>query len=185
MKKYKFKVINEEVMAGIGVILDSLDILVKEKFITSYVIGGATALMYYSDPVATDDIDFFVTVNSTEKIIDPTPIFDRMKEMGFTVEREHLKYKNIMVQILMTGDPLTIEACNNPNVVSMEGHKVPIFGFEYVIALMVSNFQPKYAPRMFSVLHENKYDNTKLMEILKRYKLVDKFESLAGRLMLQ
>ena len=41
-------------------VVQILDEMVKDGVIEDYVIGGATALLYFSEPTFTEDIDVFV-----------------------------------------------------------------------------------------------------------------------------
>lgn len=54
-----------------------------EGVIESYALGGATAIIFYTEPIATEDVDIFVHVSNAESVLmQSQPLFSRLKERG-------------------------------------------------------------------------------------------------------
>jgi hypothetical protein len=61
-----FKVINE---------------MFKDGILKNYAIGGAVAVMYYTEPFDTFDLDIFFIPDEKEKIIVLTPFYNKEKKI--------------------------------------------------------------------------------------------------------
>src|SRR5881397_422174 len=80
--------------------------------IERYAIGGAVGATFYLEPVATLDVDIFISFkpDTGRLIISPQPIFDYLKTRGCAMEGEHVVIAGWPVQFLPTGSPLVEEA---------------------------------------------------------------------------
>ena len=160
-------------------IIKVLNSLIKEKLIDDYVIGGATALLYYSTPHLTEDIDVFITINHSSLIIDLSEIYEYLiQNFNAKIENEYILLFNNPIQFLMTGDNITKEAIKNYNKVIIKGNTFKLFSLEYLIAIMLFLNKTKYKERLRIVKEENKYDNNVLMSILKKHNLIQKWENI-------
>jgi hypothetical protein len=157
-------------------IIDILDDLQKNDLIDEYVLGGATALLYYSTPHLTEDIDVFISVQHKGIIINLSPIYSFLKKKYKAKEyKETLLLDDNPVQFLVPMDGLTEEAFKKYNEIKIRSKKLKIFSLEYLIAIMLHLGKSKYKERLRVVKEENKYDSVVLNKILKKYNLESKW----------
>jgi hypothetical protein len=158
-------------------VIKILDKLKKENLIKDYVIGGATALLYYTTPsYITEDIDIFIHLESKGLILDLSNIYQYLKKNYKAKEKgEYILIDNNPIQFLVPGDKITKEAFNNANNINIGIEKFKIFSLEYLIAIMLYLNKIKYKERLRVVKEEKQYDENKLIKILKEYDLLDKW----------
>jgi len=160
-------------------VIDMLDDLEKNNIVEDYVIGGATALLYYSTPHLTDDIDVFIKKKQNGILFSLTDLYEFLKNKYKAKEDgEFLIVKGNPIQFLVPGDKITQEAFDNPNNVSIKGKKFKIFSLEYIIAIMLFLGKPKYRERLRIVKEENKYNISSLNFILHKYNLLEKWNKI-------
>src|SRR5437899_1536373 len=77
-----------------------------------YAIGGAVGATFYLEPVATLDVDIFVTFRpeAGSLLASPQPIFDYLKSRGGKMEGEYIVIAGWPVQFLPAAIPLVEEA---------------------------------------------------------------------------
>ena len=158
-------------------LIDILNELKEKNIIEEYVIGGASALLYYSTPHLTEDIDVFISIKQSSKVISFSSLYNYLKKnYNAKEEREYVLIDNNPIQFLVPEDKLTQEAFNHPNKVKIQGKTLQLFSLEYLIAIMLYLNKPKYRERLRIVKEENNYNSKKLSDILKKYKLEEKWE---------
>lgn len=180
LEKYKSIVEKFTPKNSIIKIIRVLNSLIKDKIIEDYSIGGATALMHYSIPMLTEDVDVFISLKNQELLINFEPLYKYLKnKYNAKIDKEYIIINEIPIQFLLPQkDSLTDEAFNNSNIIDIERNEVKIFQFEYLIAIMIQLNKPKYRARLFQVIQENKYDKIKLNKILSKYNLLDKWKQI-------
>ena len=73
----------------------------SEGVLSRFAIGGAIAASFYIEAVATEDLDIFAFLRlSPGGMVVLTPLYDRLKELGATVQDEHVLIHGWPVQIL-------------------------------------------------------------------------------------
>ena len=168
----------ESVFSRMLKVISLFEKMEKDKVIENYVIGGATALSYYSSPTVTEDIDVFITLNSKSFLINLAPIYEYIKQNSKAVEKgEYLIIEGIPVQLIVPESGIHEEACKSPTIVNEHGFKIKLFPIEYLMAIMIHLNKPKYKYRL-SVIEEDEYDYDKLNIILKRYNLLEKWRKI-------
>jgi len=171
--KYKFsESLNIEKAVG------ALNDLKNNDLIKDYVIGGATALLHYVKPTFyTEDIDVFISFSQHSFLIDLSKIYDFLKsKYNAKEEKEYLVINGVPLQFLVPGSKLTEEAFDKAKPIDLNGKKVKIFGFEYLIAIMIELGSPKYKNRLKDIVEKKEYDEEKLISILKKYNLMEKYK---------
>lgn len=80
--------------------------------VTRYAIGGAVGATFYLEPVATLDVDIFVTFREEPHaiLVSPQPIFDYLVARGGRIEGEYVILHGWPVQFLPPTSPLVEEA---------------------------------------------------------------------------
>jgi len=78
--------------------------------IRCYAIGGAVGATFYLEPVATMDVDVFVSFQAEagSLLVSPQPIFDYLKMRGGVMEGEYIVVAGWPVQFLPTATPLFV-----------------------------------------------------------------------------
>ena len=160
-------------------IVDILNDLVLHNTINNYAIGGATALLFYSTPQLTEDIDVFITLDKKGLLFSLSDIYKFLKKNYNAVEeREYLLIDGNPIQFLIPGDELTQEAFDNARELKYLDFSFKIFTFEYLIAIMLMLNKSKYRERLVTIKSENKYNEAELMNILNKYSLQDKWNKI-------
>ncbi len=164
-------------------VIKILNEMVKDRIINDFVLGGATALLNYTNNIfQTEDIDVFIVVKQSGLIVNLEPIYTYLKYNYDAKEYgEYLIVEGFPIQFLIPEDSLHKDAFKNAKVVNIHGEKCKIFDFEYLIALMIFLFKPKYIERLRLILKQKNYDTKKLNEILKHHNLLNKFNKIEGR----
>src|SRR5881397_387245 len=80
--------------------------------IERYAIGGAVGATFYLEPIATLDVDVFISFRpeSGRLRVNPQAIFDYLKARGGTMEGEYIVIAGWPVQFLPAASPLVEEA---------------------------------------------------------------------------
>lgn len=160
------------------VVFEFFEKLIETGLISEYVLGGATALLYYSSPTFTEDVDVFIQVKTEGPLINLQPIYDFAREQGIATEGEYLLVGGFPVQILTTYDALSREAFLNAIEVDILDVSVKIFGLEYLMAIMIQLGKQKYRERLRLLIVEKVFDTVLLEGILQRHELDDKWKQL-------
>lgn len=161
-----------------------LDELVEKDVIKDYAVGGATALIYYSAPTLTEDIDVFVHIDpSSQALIDLSPIYEYLiKEKGAQAEGQYLMIYGFPLQFLVPYDDLSRDAFSQAVPVSFKTATFKIFRLEHLMAIMIQLRKDKYRERLRVLIKEKSYDEGYLDTILSRFNLTDAWQSLRKQL---
>ncbi len=172
---------NEPLLATVGepdlervkVILDDLE---EGGFISDWIIGGGTAVMYYSEVIPTIDIDVFARYGLTSPLAPLTRVYEHLiASYNAKAEGEMIRVGGIYLQFLPadSGNPVDAEAVKHPNIVS---GGLRLFGLEYLICSMLQIGSRKYLPRLALIKTENRFDREKLDGLLKKFGLENKWD---------
>src|SRR4051794_24910317 len=84
----------------------------RDQVVETYAIGGAVGATFYLEPLATLDVDIFVTMRPEpgRLILNPRPMLDYLTSRGFAMEGEYLIVGGWPVQFLPPTGPLVDEA---------------------------------------------------------------------------
>ncbi len=93
---------------------DALAVLARMKaegVVDEYAVGGAMAVSFWTEPIATQDLDVVVTVAGHTHSLDPLRgVFDWLKVQGFRLDGEHVIIAGVPVQFLVAWNSLVTEA---------------------------------------------------------------------------
>jgi hypothetical protein len=165
-------------------VITTLDEMIRDGIMEDYVIGGATALAYYSDNVFTEDIDVFVYLKSSPGyLIDLNPIYEYLtKAKHARIEGQYIVLDGFPLQFLVPYDDLSSEAFSHPQTVMYGNLKTKVLKLEYLMAIMIQLGKQKYRERMRRLIEEDAYDNEMLEKILRRHALAEKWHTLKKNL---
>lgn len=153
--------------------------LEKEGVVEGYAIGGATALLFYAEPALTFDVDIFIFLPGEKKqsgLIDLSPLYAALQAKGYRAEKEHVMIEGVPVQLIPAYNALIEEAVKNASLEEYEELMTKVVRIEYLLAIMIDTNRSKDRDRLGKVLDEVSFDQKKLSSILKRHRLLQKWE---------
>jgi len=153
----------------------------EDGMIDRYAIGGAVGATFYLEPVATLDVDIFITLQPEpgSLLLSPAPIFEYLKARGGTVDGEYIVIGGWPVQILPPTGPLVEEALAEAVESDVEGLPARIFTAEHLAAIALQTGRAKDKARLLAFVESGVLDRTRFQAILTRHGLIDawlKFE---------
>jgi hypothetical protein len=151
--------------------------------IAQYAIGGAVGATFYLEPVATLDIDVFVSFQASpgSALISLTPIYDYLTARGCRMEREYVVIAGWPVQFLPPGNALVGEALAQAVETDLEGVPARVMTAEHLTAIALQTGRAKDAARVLQFIESGTLDADKLDGILQRHGLVAKWEQFGDK----
>ena len=166
--------------AGIlGEPLQVLNRLVADGLILDYAIAGGVAALYYTEPILTYDFDVVCRFPGEGSLIDPSPIFRKLKQWGFRFGPEdRVTINGVPVQFIPASPGLMEEALNKAVDTRVCGVKTKILRAEYLAAVMLELYRPKDRAKLDLLVGNDAvaFDKPLFLDILKRYKLAGKWK---------
>ena len=152
-----------------------------EGALAQFAVGGAIAASFYIEAVSTEDLDIFAFLQqSSSGVVVLTPLYDRLKELGATVQGEHVLIQNWPVQILPAYTPLVEEAVHNAVEQSYDGLAVPVVTAEYLCAIALQTGRPKDYLRVYSLIQAGCVEPAKLRQLIHSHHLQERW-TIYGR----
>ena len=147
--------------------------LKREGVVIDYALGGAMALIFWSEPFATFDVDVFVLLESTGVLVSLDPIDAWARERGYPEKDEHILIAGVPVQIIPAHNALAAEAVAKAADLDYDGLPVRVIRPEYLIAMYLEPAARtrKRLERVATLLDEGNLDHGLLGEVLERYEL--------------
>jgi hypothetical protein len=132
-----------------------------------YAVGGAVGATFYLEPVATLDVDIFVTFESApgSLIVSPRRIYDYLA--GWPV------------QFLPPTGPLVAEALKESAIKDVDGTPARVLTAEHLAAIALQTGRAKDKARLLQFVEAGVLDDARFQAILARHGLVaawQKFE---------
>ena len=152
--------------------------LAKKGVIKNYALGGATAVIFYTEPIATEDLDIFVHIRAGgNPLMEFQPIFDFLRENGYGMKGEHFYVEGFPVQFLPTGKNLLNEAVEEANEFELpDGTIVRVMSPEHLVAVMLQTGRLKDYLRIGVFLQHKVVNLEELESLLAKYSLTEKWE---------
>lgn len=158
-----------------GAALSAVRDLKSEGVVSEYAIGGAMALVFWSEPAATYDLDIFVVLQQEGILVSVSlaPIYEWARQRGYPSEAEHIVISGIPVQFIPAHNELANEAVASAADLNYEDQLVRVITPEYLVALYLEPTARtrKRLERVGALLDEGVVDREKLENVLTRYKL--------------
>lgn len=147
--------------------------LKADGLVADYAIGGAMALVFWSEPIATFDLDVFVRFPSRGVLVSLEPIYEWARRNNYPEEAEHILIAGLPVQIIPAHNALAEEAIVSAADLDYEGQPVRVMRPEYLIALYLEPAARthKRLERVAALLEEGNVDHELLNHVLARYDL--------------
>jgi hypothetical protein len=162
-------------------VIQTINQMQADGVVERYAIGGAVGATFYLEPVATLDVDIFVTFKAEpgNLIVSPKPIFDYLKARGGKVEGEYIIIGGWPVQFLPPGTALVEEALRESVSKDVEGTLAQVFSAEHLAAIALQTGRAKDKVRLLQFIEAAALDAARFQSILARHGLVEawrKFE---------
>ena len=154
-----------------------------DGIIGNYAIGGAVGATFYLEPMATLDIDVFVSLQQPpgSSLISLTPIYNYLTARGFKAEQEYIVIGGWPVQFLPPGNALVEEALALAVETEVEGVRTRVMTAEHLAAIALQTGRAKDAARLLQFIESGTLDADKLDGILGRHGLIAKWERFGDK----
>ena len=163
--------------------LEVINQLQADGIIGHYAIGGAVGATFYLEPVATLDIDVFVSFQQRpgSALISLTPIYDYLTARGFKAEQEYIVIDGWPVQFLPPGNALVEEALARAVETDVEGVRTRVMTAEHLTAIALQTGRAKDAARVLQFIESGTLDADTLDGIFRRHGLIAKWERFGDK----
>lgn len=153
-----------------------------EGVLAQFAVGGAVAASFYIEAVATEDLDIFAFLQrSPGGLLMLTPLYERLKELGASVQNEHVLIHGWPVQILPAYTPLVEEAVSSAQEQEYRGLKVPVVTADHLCAIALQTGRPKDYQRVYSLIGAGCVSIAKLRQLIQAHGLQERWSSYARR----
>ena len=146
-----------------------------------YAIGGAVGATFYLEPVATLDIDIFVSFQKAGSLLTVSPIYDYLTARGFKAEKEYIIIEKWPVQFLPPGNALVEEALAQAGETKLEGVTTWVMTAEHLTAMALQTGRAKDFSRILQFIESGTLAPDKLDQILARHGLLAKWEQFGHK----
>jgi hypothetical protein len=167
----------DENVSVLGPTLAVIKQLETEGLIQKATIGGSVALMQWSQPMYTEDLDMFCFIPSGGLLISLGPIYKRLEELGCVIDGMYVRIKGVPVQFLTPHIPIEQDAFQNTVPITVGGVTVHVLDYEYILALKVNANRRKDWTQIFQALESAAPDMNKLKTILTKHGLWERWEA--------
>ena len=166
-------------MADIAKTFSVVNQMTADDIIENYALGGATAVIFYTEPIATEDVDIFVHLKEGgNPLMEFQPIFDYLKANSYKMKGEHFYVEGFPVQFLPTGKDLLDEAIDEANEFQLtEEVIVRVMTPEHLVAIMLDTGRLKDYLRIGVFLQHEVVNLDELKSILAKHNLTEKWQA--------
>jgi hypothetical protein len=151
--------------------------------IGDYAVGGASAVAFYTEPVATKDLDIFFLFEPPQDglILSLEPIYNYCRERGYTFNEEFISIEGWLVQFVESGhDPLWKDALANAITFSFDGSDLNVLPPEHLAAMWAGVARPKDILKILHFAENEVLQADKLREVLIRFGLIETWRKIQG-----
>jgi len=153
-------------------VFEELNKLKVDGIFEDYAVGGGMALLFYTEPVFTYDVDVFIHLPAASGlIISMAPLYRELTERGFTPDAEHVRIHGTPVQFLVAYNPLVEEAMLAAIEHDYEGVRVKVLGPEHLAAINTQTGGAKRRERVAMLIESEAINRSKLTDICRRHGL--------------
>ncbi len=155
--------------------------LCEEGLIRQYALGGAAALMFYTEPALTYDVDVFILIDAGEAhLVSLTPLYEYLTARGYAPQGEQVIIEGVPVQFIVAYNPLVIEAVEQAQSHRLGQTHVRVMTPEHLIAIALQTGRAKDRERVRLLMEGASIDEARLQDILQRYNLRERWRFFRG-----
>lgn len=117
--------------------LRALNAVKADGVIEEYAIAGAMAILFWTEPVPTFDLDVlvFLPPAPSEALVSLDPLYRWTQARGYPAVKEHILIEGVRTQFLPSPAPLADEAIETAATLDYHGIPVRVVRPEYLVAL--------------------------------------------------
>ena len=116
--------------------LQVLNSMRDEGVIEEYAVAGAMALLFWTEPVPTFDLDVLLFLPASgESVVSLHSIYRWTEARGYKARKEHIQIEGVLTQFLPSPSPLADEAIETAATLDYRGVPVKVVKPEYLVAL--------------------------------------------------
>lgn len=159
-------------MASFTDTLRAINQLKDDGVVEDYAIAGAMALLFWTEPAATYDLDVLAFLpQAATPLVSLEPIYRWAEKNGYPVAEEHVMIAGVPTQIVPSPNQLADEAIRAAATLDYDGVPVRVVRPEYLIALYLlpGAGTPKRRERAAALLELPDLNRSLLDEILARH----------------
>jgi hypothetical protein len=159
-------------MGSLAETLVVINAMKSDLVVKDYAIAGAMAVLFWSEPVPTFDVDVLVFMpDSATPLVSLSPLW--AQKHGHPVRAEHIEIRGVPVQFIPSPSALADEAITTAAAIDYEGMAVRVVRPEYLIALYLEPAArtAKRRERAAALLELPSLDRGLVDEILRRHGL--------------
>lgn len=164
-----------EPAASFAQTLHELNGLKAAAIVADYAIAGAMALVFWTEPVPTYDLDVLVLLpDQSTPLVSLSAIYAWAAARGYPADAEHVIIADVPVQFLPAHDELADEAIETAATLEYEGVPVRVVRPEYLVALYLepSARTAKRRERAAALLEAPNTDRLLVERLIQRFGLV-------------
>jgi hypothetical protein len=154
-------------------VIKTINQMQAEGVIEGYAIGGAVGATFYLEPVATLDVDVFISFQSQpgSLLLSPRPVFDYLQARGGTMQGEYIVIAGWAVQFLPPTGPLVEEALREALTRDVDGVPACVFSAEHLAAIALQTGRAKDKARVLQFIEFGALDAARFQAIVARHGL--------------
>jgi hypothetical protein len=158
---------------SINEIITAVSQMERDGVIDRYAIGGAVGATFYLEPVATLDVDIFVTFRAEpgQVPLSAQPIFDYLKHRRSTMEGEYVVIGGWPVRFLPPTGPLVEEALALAVEADVDGTAARVFDPEHLAANALQTGRAKDKARLLQFVESEALEMERFQDIVVRHGL--------------
>jgi hypothetical protein len=166
-------------MSHLSEVFEVIESLKSEGIILDYAVAGAMAVLFYTEPLRTYDLDIFVFLpGEPGSLVTLGPLHRQLVERGYRPDAEHVLIHGLPVQFLPAYNDLASEALREAVVKEYEPPvHVRVLRPEHLAALAVQTGGRKRREHVARLLESPEFDMTRFEAILNRHGLMDEWRS--------
>lgn len=152
--------------------LQVLNELEQKGHVGRYAIGGAMGATFYVEPLLTFDLDVFVVLPRTGGgLLSLSPLYEALRERGYTEEGECVLIEGVPVQFLPAYNALVEEGLAEARETAYEGTIARVLRAEHLVAICLQTGRDKDRERVRVFRTQAKLDMDYLRGVLQRHQL--------------
>jgi len=154
--------------------LELINRMQAEDVIGAYAIGGAVGATFYIEPMATMDVDVFVSFkNMNGPLIDLSPLYKWVRTHGCEIRGEYVMMGGWPVQFLPPSDALGEEALVHAVDTTVDDVPTRVMTAEHLVAIALRVGRAKDHARILQFIEAGVIDGDRFDGILHRHGLQD------------
>ncbi len=161
-------------MASFSDALRVLNEMKQSGVVEEYAVAGAMAMIFWSEPIPTFDLDVLVFLpGDSATIVSLAPLYEWAAKKGYVAQAEHVIIEGVPVQFLPAHNLLAEEATERAATLDYEGVPVRVVRPEYLVALYLEPGARtlKRRERAAALLESSALDRAVLDDLLQRFGL--------------